>query len=157
MRYATNCSGSGNYSTALHVCNFVRSMKAGLDASQPFIRDLSKKQQVTSQSLEKIEKICYAIQLRILEYADRPDVLARLAKRALEDTQDEGPLGGMGVGAGEGEGHARESGGGGRGRGGRGGGARGTGRGGGSGARPTAPTERSEEGPPRKKSQVSAA
>lgn len=29
---------------------------AGLDTSQPFVRDLKKKQEVTSASLEKIEK-----------------------------------------------------------------------------------------------------
>ncbi|KAI5452497.1 hypothetical protein NCC49_000660 [Naganishia albida] len=90
MRYATNCSSTGDHETALHACAFVRDMKAGLDTAQPFVRDLKKKQEVTSASLEKIEKICYAIQLKILEYGDRPEVLERFAKRALEESEEDG-------------------------------------------------------------------
>ncbi|KAJ9099779.1 hypothetical protein QFC21_003777 [Naganishia friedmannii] len=122
MRYATNCSSTGDHETALHACAFVRDMKAGLDTAQPFVRDLKKKQEVTSASLEKIEKICYAIQLKILEYGDRPDVLERLAKRALEENNEE-PLGG-------GEDTPRGGDAGSRGRGALGGRGRGRGRGG---------------------------
>lgn len=29
--------------------------------------------------------VCYALRLRLIEFADRPDILAQIAKRALDD------------------------------------------------------------------------
>jgi hypothetical protein len=61
---------------------------------------LSKKQDETTRSLEKIERggcyvslnrfcadqsVCYSLRLRLIEYADRPDILKQMAKRALDD------------------------------------------------------------------------
>lgn len=77
--------------------------------------------------------VCYAIQLKIMEYGDRPDVLERFAKRALEESEEAGrDAGDAGAEEGQrgGDAHRR---GGNRGR--------GRGRGGASG----------QEGPPRKK------
>ena len=73
---------------------------------------LAKKQEETTRSMEKIEKreyrlvrrqsqslltyvrfyavvVCYALRLRLLEYADRPDVLRQMAKRGLGDARDQ--------------------------------------------------------------------
>lgn len=76
--------------------------------------------------------VCYAIQLKILEYGDRPEVLERFAKRALEESEEDG-LGAEPAG----EGQRVNT----RGRGGsRGGAGRGRGRGAAHG-----------DGPPRKK------
>lgn len=33
--------------------------------------------------------VCYALRLRLLEFADRPDILRQMAKRALEDAKDD--------------------------------------------------------------------
>lgn len=33
-------------------------------------------------------KVCYALRLRLIEFADRPDILAQMAKRALDDAAD---------------------------------------------------------------------
>jgi len=69
---------------------------------------LSKKQEETTRSLEKIERgtfsiihlctsltlVCYAIRLRLVEYGDRPEILKQMAKRAL-DSEDKGGAGGQ--------------------------------------------------------------
>lgn len=79
------------------------------------LRQLARKQEETTRSVEKIEKrksnhlihvtreltramdigqspVCYALRLRLLEFAERPDILQQLAKRALGDARDqEGP------------------------------------------------------------------
>jgi hypothetical protein len=34
--------------------------------------------------------VCYALRLRLIEYADRPDILRQMAKRALQDARDDG-------------------------------------------------------------------
>ena len=58
---------------------------------------LSKKQEETNRSLEKIErgesvplerevdvliKVCYSLRLRLIEYADRPEILKQMTQRA---------------------------------------------------------------------------
>nr|KIR86239.1 hypothetical protein I308_03183 [Cryptococcus tetragattii IND107] len=89
MRYATNALGTGDHETPLSICDFVRTVKTHFDAVNPdAIRQLSKKQEETQRSLEKIEKVCYALRLRLIEFADRPDILAQMAKRALDDAAD---------------------------------------------------------------------
>ncbi|OWZ39292.1 hypothetical protein C356_04162 [Cryptococcus neoformans c45] len=91
MRYATNALGTGDHETPLSICDFVRTVKTHFDAVNPdAIRQLSKKQEETQRSLEKIEKVCYALRLRLIEFADRPDILAQMAKRALDDADDKG-------------------------------------------------------------------
>nr|ODO03701.1 hypothetical protein L204_00037 [Cryptococcus depauperatus CBS 7855] len=91
MRYATNALGTGNHEIPLEVCDFVRTVKTQFDAVNPdALRQLSKKQEETQRSLEKIEKVCYALRLRLIEFADRPDILAQMAKRALDDADNKG-------------------------------------------------------------------
>jgi len=69
MRFAiTGISRRGGRSNASEVCAFVRNCKADFERLTPYIRDLSKKQQVTAQSLEKIEDAAYAIVVRGSEY-----------------------------------------------------------------------------------------
>ena len=89
--------------------------------------------------------VCYAIQLRVMEYGDRPEILAEMAKRAMADTDDgfgaegrEDQAGGESSGAGV-SGADRAGGGRGRGRG-RGG------RGGSTGGRGGAKTGESRNG-----------
>ncbi|KAK8843988.1 hypothetical protein IAR55_006781 [Kwoniella newhampshirensis] len=89
MRYATNALSTGDHGTPLAVCEFVRTVKAHFDGISPqMLYKLSKKQDETQRSLEKIEKVCYALRLRLIEFADRPEILAQMAKRALEDAAD---------------------------------------------------------------------
>ena len=123
---------TGDHEVPIAVCDFVRSVKTrklpfllptlltpalplplqchlrfertGFDGISPhMLFKLSKKQEETTRSLEKIEKgqlpiayacradvgaVCYALRLRLLEYADRPEILRQMAKRALEDVRD---------------------------------------------------------------------
>ncbi|WWD06845.1 hypothetical protein V865_004941 [Kwoniella europaea PYCC6329] len=89
MRYATNALSTGDHNTPLEVCEFVRTVKAHFDGIPPhMLYKLSKKQEETTRSLEKIEKVCYALRLRLIEFADKPEVLAMMAKRALEDAAE---------------------------------------------------------------------
>ncbi|EIW66050.1 hypothetical protein TREMEDRAFT_35613 [Tremella mesenterica DSM 1558] len=76
MRYATNALSTGDHETPLSVCQFVRDVKAS-------------KQKETTRSLEKIERVCYALRLRLLEFADRPEILRQMAKRALDEADRE--------------------------------------------------------------------
>lgn len=47
--------------------------------------NLSKKQQITAQSLAKLEKAAYELSIRRREFGDRPDVLAEMVRRSLKD------------------------------------------------------------------------
>ncbi|KAG2156481.1 uncharacterized protein EDB93DRAFT_1079591, partial [Suillus bovinus] len=49
----------------------------------PYVRELSKKQAVTSQSLEKIEDAVYAIVVRGSEYDIPPDMLDDLIAQSI--------------------------------------------------------------------------
>ncbi|RXK37435.1 hypothetical protein M231_05258 [Tremella mesenterica] len=90
MRYATNALSTGDHETPLSVCRFVRDVKAKFDRIPPFlIKPLAKKQEETTRSLEKIERVCYALRLRLLEFADRPEILRQMAKRALDEADRE--------------------------------------------------------------------
>lgn len=98
MRYATNALSTGDHHVPLAVCEFVRSVKTRFDGiPSHMLYKLSKKQEETTRSLEKIEKVCYALRLRLLEYADQPEILKQMAKRALDDAKDaEGGAGARG-------------------------------------------------------------
>ncbi|KAL7421286.1 hypothetical protein Q5752_004171 [Cryptotrichosporon argae] len=91
MRYATNCLSQGDHETPLAVCQFVRVVKTKFDGVPAHVlKKLAKKQEETTRSLEKIEKVCYALRLRLIEFGDKPEVLRQMAKRALEDAKDDG-------------------------------------------------------------------
>ncbi|KAG6897917.1 hypothetical protein C0992_009069 [Termitomyces sp. T32_za158] len=70
MRFAiSSIPRRGGRAKAVEVCAFVRACKADFECLVPYVRDLSKKQAVTAQSLEKIEDAAYAIVVRDSEYA----------------------------------------------------------------------------------------
>ncbi|BEI92687.1 uncharacterized protein CcaverHIS019_0503150 [Cutaneotrichosporon cavernicola] len=97
MRYATNALSTGDHNTPLAVCNFVRVVKTLFDGIAPSVLfKLKKKQEETTRSLEKIEKVCYALRLRLVEFGDKPEVLAAMAKRAVEESESGGGAGGGG-------------------------------------------------------------
>ncbi|KAG1755019.1 Translin [Suillus paluster] len=88
MRFAiSGIAQKGGRARAREVCTFVRQCKAGKSISftivckvdferfTPYVRELSKKQAVTSQSLAKIEDAVYAIVVRGSEYDIPPDML----------------------------------------------------------------------------------
>ncbi|KAF8058274.1 Translin [Lyophyllum atratum] len=104
MRFAISAIGRrGGRTKASEVCAFVRSCKADFERMTPYIRDLSKKQAVTTQSLEKIEDAAYAIAVRGSEYALPQEMLDDIVaqsisrfesrhKRDGDDHQDEDHL-----------------------------------------------------------------
>jgi len=55
-------------SDILAVCALVRAWYADLEALTPLVRDLRKKQDVTAQSLHKIEAAAYSLSVRGAEY-----------------------------------------------------------------------------------------
>ncbi|KAF4605489.1 hypothetical protein EYR40_004273 [Pleurotus pulmonarius] len=65
----------GGRKQAMEICTFVRNCKADFEGFTPHVRELSKKQAVTSSSLEKIEDAAYAIVLRGSEYDLPPEML----------------------------------------------------------------------------------
>jgi len=76
MRFAiSGIAQKGGRVRAREVCAFVRQCKADFERFTPYVRELSKKQAVTSQSLEKIEDAVYAIVVRGSEYDIPPDML----------------------------------------------------------------------------------
>ncbi|ESK98484.1 translin family protein [Moniliophthora roreri MCA 2997] len=84
MRYAISGFGrTGGRSRANEVCAFVRNCRADFERLTPYIRDLNKKQAVTSQSLAKIEDAAYAVAIRALEYELSPDELDRFVANFL--------------------------------------------------------------------------
>ncbi|KAK7064525.1 Translin-associated protein X [Favolaschia claudopus] len=86
MRFAiSNISRRGGRLKASEVCAFVRECKSDFERFTPHIRDLSKKQYVTANSLEKIEAAAYAIAVRGSEYDLPPekwdDLVAQVTTR----------------------------------------------------------------------------
>lgn len=76
MRFAiSGLSRKGGRKKAMEVCAFVRSCKADFERFTDHIRDLRKKQSVTTSSLEKIEDTVYAIAVRSSEYDLPPEML----------------------------------------------------------------------------------
>jgi len=98
MRFAiSSISRRGGRLKASEVCAFVRNCKADFERFTPFVRDLSKKQSVTNQSLQKIEDVTYAIVLRSSEY-DLPqaildDIVTQTISNFSESSYDRKPLG----------------------------------------------------------------
>ncbi|CAL1696415.1 unnamed protein product [Somion occarium] len=84
MRYAiSSIPRRGGRAKANEVCAFVRNCKADFESFTPYIRDLRKKQNVTSQSLEKIEDAAYAVAVRSSEYDLPPEILDDLVSRTM--------------------------------------------------------------------------
>ncbi|KAF7306632.1 Translin-associated protein X [Mycena indigotica] len=86
MRFAiSNISRRGGSTTANDICRLVRDCKAGqfphFEQFIPHIRDLGKKQSVTSSSLEKIEAAAYAVMVRGSEFDLPPEILEDLIQQ----------------------------------------------------------------------------
>ncbi|CAK5280092.1 unnamed protein product [Mycena citricolor] len=83
MRFAiSNLSRRGGRAKANDVCAFVRGCKADFEQFVPHVRELRKKQSVTTNSLEKIEAAAYAVSVRSSEYDLPSDVLDDLVAQA---------------------------------------------------------------------------
>ncbi|THV06089.1 Translin [Dendrothele bispora CBS 962.96] len=90
MRFAISGFGKrGGRSNALDVCAFVRNCKADFERFTPYVRDLSKKQSVTAESLVKIEDAAYAAVVRSSEYDLSPDMLDDLVTTYLSNQNSE--------------------------------------------------------------------
>ncbi|RDB28523.1 Translin-associated protein X [Hypsizygus marmoreus] len=84
MRFAISAiARRGGRAKAHQVCAFVRNCKADFERMTPYVRDLSKKQAVTAQSLEKIEDAAYAITVRGSEYDLPQDMLDDLVAQSI--------------------------------------------------------------------------
>ncbi|KAG8833332.1 hypothetical protein FRC17_010864 [Serendipita sp. 399] len=84
MRFAiTSIARGGGRTKAEDVCSFVRKCKADFERFTPYVRELSKKQQTTKQSMQKIEEANYAVRLRLAEFQTDPDLLDEIAKRSI--------------------------------------------------------------------------
>jgi len=84
MRYAISAiARRGGRSKANEVCTFVRGCRADFEGFIPYFKDLRKKQAVTSQSLEKIEDVAYAIAVRSAEYDIPPELLDDIVERTI--------------------------------------------------------------------------
>lgn len=84
MRFAISAIGRrGGRAKASEVCAFVRTCKADFERMTPYVRDLSKKQAVTAQSLEKIENAAYAIAVRSSEYALPQEMLDDIVAQSI--------------------------------------------------------------------------
>ncbi|KAI0322293.1 Translin [Amylostereum chailletii] len=84
MRFAiSSISKRGGRTKASEVSAFVRGCKADFEGLTPYVRELSKKQAVTSQSLLKIEEAAYAIAVRSSEYDLPPDLLDDIVSSAV--------------------------------------------------------------------------
>ncbi|KAG6866834.1 hypothetical protein C0991_008770 [Blastosporella zonata] len=88
MRFAISAIGRrGGRAQASQVCAFVR---AYFERMTPYIRDLSKKQAVTAQSLEKIEDAAYAIIVRGSEYALPQEMLDDIVAQSVSKFSHDG-------------------------------------------------------------------
>jgi len=70
MRLSITAIGAQRSSLAdlLAVCNLIRGWYADLEYLTPSVRELRKKQDVTAQSLQKIEGAAYSLSVRGAEY-----------------------------------------------------------------------------------------
>ncbi|KAF9472469.1 Translin [Pholiota conissans] len=84
MRFAiSGIARRGGRKKAQDVCTFVRGCKADFERMTPYIRELKKKQSVTSQSLEKIEDAAYTIMVRTSEYDLSPEMLDDIVTQSI--------------------------------------------------------------------------
>jgi len=84
MRLAiTAIARGGGRAKGDDISNFVRRCKADFERFTPFVRELSKKQQVTKQSVQKIEDANYAVRLRCAEFGSQPDELDDLIQSSV--------------------------------------------------------------------------
>ncbi|KIM48372.1 hypothetical protein M413DRAFT_418938 [Hebeloma cylindrosporum] len=92
MRFAiSGIARRGGRNKASGVCAFVRGCKADFERMTPYIRELSKKQAVTAQSLEKIEDAAYAIVVRSSEYDLSPEMLDDIVANSISSYSDNSP------------------------------------------------------------------
>ncbi|UZJ55356.1 hypothetical protein CBS101457_004676 [Exobasidium rhododendri] len=91
MRFATNAVGSGEAGdVVVLVLNLIRDLRSGLDPFVPLIKDMKKKQTVTTQSMRKIEDVSYAIKVRSSEFGTDSAALQEMVRRSLaSDTRRE--------------------------------------------------------------------
>ncbi|KAF8168281.1 Translin [Crassisporium funariophilum] len=91
MRFAiSGISRRGGRKKASEVCAFVRGCKSDFERMTPYIRDLNKKQAVTTQSLEKIEDAAYAIVVRSSEYDLPPEMLDDIVAQSISNYSSSG-------------------------------------------------------------------
>jgi len=84
MRFAISAiSRRGGRTKANEICTFVRRCKADFEGMCPRVRGLSKKQHVTTQSLQKIEDAAYTIAIRSSEYDLPDDILDDIVARCI--------------------------------------------------------------------------
>lgn len=84
MRLAiTSIARGGGRERASAICDFVRRCSADFEQFTPDVRELSKKQAVTKQSIRKIEEANYAVHLRRAEFEDDPTMLDEYVRRSL--------------------------------------------------------------------------
>ncbi|KJA26009.1 hypothetical protein HYPSUDRAFT_133732 [Hypholoma sublateritium FD-334 SS-4] len=89
MRFAiSGIAHRGGRRKAQNVCAFVRGCKADFERWIPYVRELKKKQSVTSQSLEKIEDAAYAIMVRTSEYDLSPEMLDDIVAQSISSYRD---------------------------------------------------------------------
>ncbi|KAF8529430.1 Translin [Gautieria morchelliformis] len=82
MRFAITSIGrqgmmstlKANLDKATEVCNFVRACRSDWEAMTPYIRELKAKQEVTTNSLKKIEAAAYSVAIRGFERARLGDI-----------------------------------------------------------------------------------
>jgi len=91
MRFAiSSFSRRAGRLKANSVCAFVRDCKSDFEQFTPHVRDLSKKQAVTSESLEKIENAAYAVAIRGSEYDLPVDMLDDIVAQCIADVSKKG-------------------------------------------------------------------
>ncbi|KIP11444.1 hypothetical protein PHLGIDRAFT_124847 [Phlebiopsis gigantea 11061_1 CR5-6] len=87
MRYAiSSIARRGGRNKANDVCAFVRNCRADFEVLTPYFKELRKKQNVTSQSLQKIEDAAYAIAVRSSEYDLSPEMLDDIVTRTVSSS-----------------------------------------------------------------------
>ncbi|KAF9459445.1 Translin [Collybia nuda] len=93
MRFAiSGIARRGGRAKANQVCAFVRSCKSDFERMTPYIRELSKKQAITTQSLEKIEDAAYAIAVRGSEYDLPQDMLDDIVTQTISTFGSHGDM-----------------------------------------------------------------
>jgi len=104
---------AGRLLTFLAAASFrpaLSSIDSEFDPLLPLIPQLAKKQQVTTQSLAKVENAVYQLAIRRKEFEGRPEVLAEMVRRSLAAGASGAQEGGEGP-AGGGEGGEEDGGG----------------------------------------------